>query len=90
MTVRVFNGQQGNEQLVWRVRNGARVLEPESGWVNPTSICDYYMTLMPRDRAALIELLGQAERVKVQQEDQDEMAYDQARADYLASQKPLT
>ena len=90
MTVRVFNGQQGNEQLVWRVRNGVRVLEPESGWVNPQSIRDYYMTLMPRDRAALIELLGQAERDKVQQEDSDEMAYDQARADYLASQKPLT
>jgi len=90
MTVRVFNGQQPNSQLVWRERAGARVLEPELGWVNPATICEYYKGLMPRDRQALIQLLAQAELDKVQQEDSDELAYDQARADYVASQKPLT
>ena len=86
MTVRVFNGQQPNSQLVWRVRDGVRVLEPELGWVNPHTICAYYKSLTPKDRRQVIQLLEQAELEKVQQELADDHAYELAR---LANQ-PLT
>jgi hypothetical protein len=86
MTVRVYNGQKGNEQLVWQTRNGVRVLEPESGWVNPSTISAYYKGLMPKDRRALIELLEQAEREKVAEELADDHTYELAR---LAN-RPLT
>ena len=91
MAIRVFNGQtEQNDQLVWHNRNGVRTLEPEQGWVNPQTICAYYKSLIPRDRQSLLALLAQAELEKTAQEDRDELAYDQARADYLATQKPLT
>ena len=87
MTVRVFNGQTAtNEPLVWRTRLGVSSLEPESGWVNPQTIRAYYMTLTPRDRQALIQLLAHAEVDKVQQELADDHAYELSR---LAN-KPLT
>ena len=87
MTVRVFNGQTPtNEPLVWRTRLGVSRLEPESGWVNPQTILAYYMTLTPRDRQALIQLLAHAEVDKVQQELADDDAYELSR---LAN-KPLT
>ena len=87
MTVRVFNGQNPtNEPLVWRTRAGVSSLEPESGWVNPQTILAYYMTLTPRDRQALIQLLAHAEVDKVQQELADDDAYELSR---LAN-KPLT
>jgi hypothetical protein len=90
MTIRVYNGQTTkNEQLVWRERNGVRVLEPESGWVNSQTICDYYKQLTPKDRRSLIARLAEVEIEKTQQELEDEQAYDQARADYLAN-RPLT
>ena len=87
MTVRVFNGQANtNEPLVWRTRLGVSRLEPESGWVNPQTICAYYMTLTPRQREALIQQLAHAEIEKVQQELADDHAYELSR---LAN-KPLT
>ena len=86
MTVRVFNGQEGNQTLVWRTRNGVRHLEPELGWVNSHTICEYYKGLIPRDRAALLALLAQAEIEKTEQELADDHAYELAR---LAN-KPLT
>jgi hypothetical protein len=87
MTVRVFNGQTNtSEPLVWRHRLGVSRLEPESGWVNPSTICEYYKSLIPRDRAALIELLRLAEIEKTEQELADDHAYELAR---LAN-KPLT
>jgi len=87
MTVRVFNGQTNtNEPLVWRTRDGVRVLEPESGWVNPQTICAYYMTLTPKLRQALIQQLACAEIEKTAQELADDEAYELSR---LAN-KPLT
>lgn len=87
MTVRVFNGQNTtNEPLVWRTRLGVSRLEPESGWVNPQTILAYYMTLTPKLRQALIQLLAHAEVRKVQQELADDDAYELSR---LAN-KPLT
>ena len=85
MTVRVFNGQN-NSNLVWHNRNGVQTLEPELGWVNSQTICDYYKGLIPRDRKALLALLAEAELEKVAQEDADDLAYELAR---LAN-KPLT
>ena len=87
MTVRVFNGQTNtNEALVWRTRDGVRVLEPESGWVNPQTICAYYMTLTPRQRESLTQQLARAEIEKTAQELADDEAYELSR---LAN-KPLT
>jgi hypothetical protein len=87
MTVRVFNGQANtNEPLVWRTRDGVSRLEPESGWVNPQTICAYYMTLTPKQREALTQQLACAEIEKVQQELADDHAYELSR---LAN-KPLT
>jgi hypothetical protein len=87
MTVRVFNGQTNtSEPLVWRTRLGVGRLEPESGWVNPQTISAYYMSLIPKDRAALMDLLRLAEIEKTAQELADDHAYELAR---LAN-KPLT
>jgi len=87
MTVRVFNGQRNtNEALVWRTRLGVSHLEPESGWVNPQTICAYYMTLTPRQRQALTQQLAHAEAEKTTQEERDDEAYELSR---LAN-KPLT
>ena len=84
MTIRIHNGQTTkNEQLVWRERNGVRVLEPESGWVNPTTICEYYKSLIPKARRELLELLATAEIEKRLQEDSDEEAYEASRAKTL-------
>jgi hypothetical protein len=87
MTVRVFNGQTNtNEPLVWRTRLGVSRLEPESGWVNPQTICAYYVTLTPKLRQALIQQLAELEIEKTQQEERDDEAYELSR---LAN-KPLT
>ena len=87
MTVRVFNGQTNtNEPLVWRTRLGVSRLEPESGWVNPQTICAYYMTLTPKQRESLIQQLARAEIEKTAQELADDEAYELSR---LAN-KPLT
>ena len=72
--------------MVWRTRNGVQTLEPELGWVNSQTICDYYKSLMPKDRKALLALLADAELEKVEQELADDHAYELAR---LAN-KPLT
>jgi hypothetical protein len=87
MTVRVYNGQTSqNSQLVWRTRDGVRVLEPEHGWVNPQTICDYYKRLIPSARRSLMERLAQAEIEKSQEEDADELAYELTRL----GDEPLT
>jgi hypothetical protein len=91
MTIRVYNGQTTtNSQLVWRNRNGVSVLEPELGWVNPTTIKAYYKSLIPRDRRSLVELLALAEIEKSAEEELDDMVYEQAMALNRANQNPLT
>jgi hypothetical protein len=81
MTVKVYNGQ-----LVWVNRAGVHSLEPPEGWITPHSICAYYVSLLPRDRRALMDQLIHAEMTRSREESAHDEAYELAR---LAN-RPLT